>query len=116
MCVSPEGKEGLLCVARHSCSDGQHEGDDAKGGVDWYKACPEFGGALLTAEQDPEAKEPDNKLKAKHSKCESEKDLSHVVVLPIVIQCLPPLLLTSIRGVHVQYALYLLVRRSCSML
>lgn len=64
--VSPEWKEGLLCIACHSCSNGQHEGDDAKGGVDWYKTSSELGWALLTAQQDPKAEESYHKLKTKH--------------------------------------------------
>lgn len=63
--VSPEGKECLFCVACHSRSDSQHEGDDAKGSMDGHKTSSELGCALLTAQQDPEAEEPNHKLKTK---------------------------------------------------
>ena len=82
--ISPEGEECLLSVSCNSRSDGQHEGNDAKGSMDRHKASSELCRALFTAQQDPEAEEPNHKLKKGRTHCERHQK----VMLSFYILCL----------------------------
>ena len=59
----PEGEEGLLGESGAGGGHGEHEGGDAKGGVDRHEAGAERGSGALAAEQQQEAEESHHELK-----------------------------------------------------